>query len=155
VEELRLVAGARGGPGYTLMDGDEPVAFLTRRNGRSPIELETGDQILRFRLVGVFRRRVRIEDQTGQPWATITEPEFGETRFELPGELPYTLQGDVTKYVVRDTIGRELLHVIRGGGGARLLVSLREAPQLVVLAAVLGYVTIAEVNAGSGPSGPN
>jgi hypothetical protein len=151
VEELRLVAGARGGPGYTLMDGDEPAAFLTRRNRRSPIEVETSEQILRFRLVGLFRRRIRIRDQTGQPWATITEPERGETRVELPGDLPYSLRGDGSKYVVRDATGREVLHAYNGG--ARLLVPHREAPQLLVVAAVLTYIALAETISGTDTSG--
>lgn len=148
--ELTIAPGARGEDGWTLMDGSVPVAFLTREDARAPIDLEMVDGVLRFELVGVFRRRIRVHDQAGQEWATFSEPGLRPTHIDAPGGVRYALDSgqreDQRGFVVSDASGREILHV--HGWGGRLLVAPSEAPHLLALTAILSFVADSEVWSG-------
>jgi hypothetical protein len=148
--ELVVADGARGEPGWTLMDGEVPVAFLTREDNRAPVVVEMADEVLSFELVGVFRRRIRIHDQSGAEWATFGEPGLRPTHVELPGAPRYSLDSgnreEQRGFVLSDPDGREILHA--HGWGGRLLVAPSEAPHLLLLTAILSYIADAEVWSG-------
>jgi hypothetical protein len=148
--ELVVADGARGEPGWTLMDGDVPVAFLTREDTHAPIVVEMADEVLSFELTGVFRRRIRVHDEGGDEWATFGEPGIRPTHVDVPGGVRYTLDSgkreDQRGFVLSDASGREVLHA--HGWGGRVLVAPSEAPHVLALMAILSYVVDAEVWSG-------